>query len=49
MAHIAGRDLVPARNQAMDLLDAVGLAAQADKRPTSSPADSVSVSTSPAP
>jgi len=34
IAHIAGRDMDAARSQAMDLLGAVGLIPQADKRPS---------------
>lgn len=33
VAHMAGHDMVAARARAAELLDAVGLAAQADKRP----------------
>lgn len=33
IAHLNGTDLAPARGRATDLLDAVGLAAHADKRP----------------
>ncbi len=33
IAHLAGKPLPPARAAAMELLDAVGLAAQADRRP----------------
>lgn len=33
VAHMAGRDMAAARERATELLDAVGLAAQADKRP----------------
>ncbi|MHB1064615.1 MAG: ABC transporter ATP-binding protein [Georgenia sp.] len=33
VAHLAGRDMNAARGRAIDLLDAVGLGAQADRRP----------------
>ncbi|MEP6560018.1 MAG: ABC transporter ATP-binding protein [Nakamurella sp.] len=33
IAHLSGRSLTTARTRAMDLLDAVGLAAQSDRRP----------------
>lgn len=33
IAHLSGRPLAPARTRAMELLDAVGLVAQADRRP----------------
>lgn len=49
MAHIDGRRARAARGRAMELLDAVGLADRAAAGPTSSPAASASVSTSPAP
>lgn len=49
MAHLDGRSPRVARTRAMELLDAVGLTGQAETAdPTSSPADSVSASTSPA-
>lgn len=49
MAQINGRNPRSAHNRAMELLDAVGLADQAGRRPTSSPAASASASTSLAP
>lgn len=49
MAQIHGRKPRTARTHAMELFHAVGLADQAGRRPTSSPAASASASTSPAP